>query len=671
MTNAPARTVVRLRRTARILLGCIGGVLAANLMPVTMAATVIWDSNTGVTGAQDGGGTWSVGGATFWNGTTNVATTDNTTTDFAQFGNGGTLASPATVNVATQSINGLVFGATTTSGYTLTNTSASVLTIGAGGVTLNTGARPTTLGSANLSLALDASQSWSNNSSSTFTVSGGIDNGANLLTIGGSGSITVGGVIGSGVTKDGGLTKNGAGSLTLSGNNAYTGTTTISAGILSANSIVVSGGVSRLGNAATAVVLGDASNKGTLQYTGGVATYERGFAINAGGGQLTNSGSATLTISTGGITADGLFTINNNNASPVTISSVISGTGGLTKTGSGTLTLDNGTNSYTGDTTVAVGTLKLGASNVIPDGAAKGNVIVTTTLDLNGFSETINGLSGAGIVDNKSSILTASSNLTIGGNNTDGNNFSGVIRNSLFNTDIGNSRTLALTKIGTGTQTLSGLNTYEGTTNVNGGTLLVDTVSGSLSGSGNVPTLVNVNNTGTLGGSGGTIGAGGAGTSTTTLNVNAGGTLAPGNGASLANIGTLNIGTTAGNAVIFNGASGNNAVLAIKLNAGSSSSDLLAINGNLDLNGVDDQLTLILLNGASATGSYTIATYTGTRTGTFDAILGMPVGYTVDYGTTSNGSIMLIPVPEPGTVVSLLGGLGMLLVLQRNRRRRP
>src|SRR5262249_38414707 len=85
-----------------------------------------------------------------------------------------------------------------------------------------------------------------------------------------------------------------------------------------------------------------------------------------------------------------------------TFSGVIKNTAGtlaLTKTGAGTLTL-SGANPYSGDTTVSAGTLKLGAANVIPEGAGKGNVSLTGTLDLNPFSETINGLSGAGTVDN-------------------------------------------------------------------------------------------------------------------------------------------------------------------------------------------------------------------------------------------------------------------------------
>ena len=119
------------------------------------------------------------------------------------------------------------------------------------------------------------------------------------------------------------------------------------------------------------------------------------------------------------------------------------------------------TNDYTGNTNVNGGTLRLGASEVIPNGTGKGNVSVAGTFDLNGKNETINGLTGAGIVDN---VTTGTTNaLTLGDGDATGNTFSGVIKNT--------TGTLALIKIGTGTQTLSGANTYGGGTTIKSGTL--------------------------------------------------------------------------------------------------------------------------------------------------------------------------------------------------------
>ena len=89
------------------------------------------------------------------------------------------------------------------------------------------------------------------------------------------------------------------------------------------------------------------------------------------------------------------------------------------------------------------------------------NVSVTGTLDLNTFSETINGLSGAGTVD---TVAGGTPIFTVG-NNDATSSFSGVMKNT--------AGTLALTKTGSGTLTLSGTtaNTYSGLTTVSSGEL--------------------------------------------------------------------------------------------------------------------------------------------------------------------------------------------------------
>ena len=109
---------------------------------------------------------------------------------------------------------------------------------------------------------------------------------------------TIASNIGSGSNNAVSVTVAGAGTQILSGANTYTGTTTIASGTLSAGNIVVSNNNSNLGNISSAVILGTATTKGTLSYTGGAATYSRGFTVNLGGGEfdVTNS-STVLTIS--------------------------------------------------------------------------------------------------------------------------------------------------------------------------------------------------------------------------------------------------------------------------------------------------------------------------------------------------------------------------------------
>ncbi len=152
---------------------------------------------------------------------------------------------------------------------------------------------------------------------------------------------------------------------------------------------------------------------------------------------------------------------------------VISGYPDLTVSGGGTVQL-SAANVYSGNTTVSTGTLQLGANGAIPDGAGNGNVALTGTLDLNGFSDTINGLSGAGTVNNSAA---GTPTLTVGGNDQS-STFSGTITNT--------AGTLALAKTGAGTLTLSGTNGYSGATTINGGMLQIGVL-----GVGNSVTIAN------------------------------------------------------------------------------------------------------------------------------------------------------------------------------------
>ena len=115
-----------------------------------------------------------------------------------------------------------------------------------------------------------------------------------------------------------------------------------------------------------------------------------GYAVAVGG----LSGSGTVTASTGCCT----LTVGANGQSSEFDGQIEDGFGtvALTKVGSGTLTL-GGANSYIGGTTVSGGTLRVGNDDAIPSvvAASNGNLEVDGTLDLNGYSITVNGLTGS------------------------------------------------------------------------------------------------------------------------------------------------------------------------------------------------------------------------------------------------------------------------------------
>ncbi len=173
------------------------------------------------------------------------------------------------------------------------------------------------------------------------------------------------------------------------------------------------------------------------------------------------NGAAGSQITLGG----GVLTINGTGGS--NFAGNISGSGSLVKYGSDTLVL-SGSNSYTSDTTINAGVLQGGAANVLPSGPGTGNLnlVSGTTFDLNGFSQAINGLNGAGTVDNRAA--GASVVLTVGNNNAS-STFSGTLVNT--------AGTLALAKTGSGTVTLVGNNSHSGGTTINQGILAISPVS--------------------------------------------------------------------------------------------------------------------------------------------------------------------------------------------------
>jgi autotransporter-associated beta strand protein len=181
-------------------------------------------------------------------------------------------------------------------------------------------------------------------------------------------------------------------------------------------------------------------------------------------GKITNSVAATT----------GTLTINNSADFTYGTSIIENGAGtvAIMKSGAGIQTF-TGANTYSGTTTVNAGTLKAGIASVANVSGAFGNntaiVMADVTgaiLDITGFDTQIGSLTGGGV--NGGNITLGAATLSVGGNNTSPAAYGGVI-----------SGTGAVTKIGTGTLTLSGLNTYTGKTTIGNGTVSVNTVNGT------------------------------------------------------------------------------------------------------------------------------------------------------------------------------------------------
>ena len=224
------------------------------------------------------------------------------------------------------------------------------------------------------------------------------------LTVNGATSSTFNGTITGPLAS---LTKAGPSTLELGAANSYTGGTTISGGTilshsatgLGTGSVSIAAGANFLPwfNAGSPII----PNDFTLNGLGGNPGDGNKGAIYADGG----GGGFSEYLLTGKVTLAATSDISGNNVNNQRIVGQVTGPGGLTK-GSGrgdensALVLGNTTNDYAGDTVIKNGTLKLGNSNVIPDGAGKGKVIMSagTTLDLSGNSDRINNLSGLGTI---------------------------------------------------------------------------------------------------------------------------------------------------------------------------------------------------------------------------------------------------------------------------------
>ncbi len=329
------------------------------------------------------------------------------------------------------------------------------------------------------------------------------------------------------------------------------------------------------------------------------------------------------------------------------ISGIIIGNGGLTMNGGDTLRL-NGANLFSNNLAIASGFLVLGNAAAIPSGNGRGNVSIAggATLDLNGNSQTINGLTGTGTVDNRTG--TAIYTLTVGASTNSGSTFDGTIQNS--------SGTVALTKTGTNTFTLTGSQSYKGNTVISQGTLALGT-------GGDIGSSTNVTIT-----SGGALDLS-ASSFQFGLGLASSQTLIAGRTSGFTNdiIGTLiennsvltPVPGIAATMTVSGGLTLNGGILNYDLgavtNAGGGSNDLIAINGPLNLSGT------ITVKVNPLSGSFSSSPYTliggGTSLASGNAAnftIAAPRGLSTAFDTSTRpGSVFvtLTGFPTPGSLV--------------------
>jgi len=222
---------------------------------------------------------------------------------------------------------------------------------------------------------------------STIGVSIGLNGNNNSITVDAGSRLDLTNVLKSGafwVAGRGGFVKNGGGTLVLAGANSYDGVTDITAGTLIAASNTALGAGGHSGETMSYIRDG-----ATLALQGGVSLDEHFHVWGAGVGGLgairSLSGNNALTNSPGGGAGFALRTntVVGVDADTLTVSGFYQdgGSFGLTKVGAGTLVLI-ASNTYTGDTTVSAGTLKIGngaTGSLYSPGVSGGNLSFGST----------------------------------------------------------------------------------------------------------------------------------------------------------------------------------------------------------------------------------------------------------------------------------------------------
>ncbi|HBO43771.1 MAG TPA: hypothetical protein DD670_07535 [Planctomycetaceae bacterium] len=267
------------------------------------------------------------------------------------------------------------------------------------------------------------------------------------------------------------------------------------------------------------------------------------------------------------------------------------------------------------------------ASGIITGAAAGTPDLQSSVLNINGGTLKASA-DNADFISNAGGAQVFKTNILAGGAKIDTNGFDIAINAPLLEDAVSTGG--GLTKLGDGTLTLGGANSYTGAT-------LVE--EGQFSVLGSITSDVAVSDGASLMGSGTILGD---------VMADAGSLVGPG-----ASIGTLTI----------NGNLAVSGVLDIQYDSDTEQIDTLVVSGQLDLTGAT--ISFSDLGGGLLTGdSYVFATY-GELIGHPANEMAVPTGYVVDY-SYGGDRIALVLIPEPSMLV-LFAGLCVLLAGCRTR----
>jgi fibronectin-binding autotransporter adhesin len=395
------------------------------------------------------------------------------------------------------------------------------------------------------------------------------------------------------------LVKAGTGSLLLSSSSANTFT----------GGIVINGGTFGWTDATGANALNNNSltfNANTIVLANETATTNGGITLNNGSQVEFRNNTKTFTVNGPVTGAGGGITLGQNGggATNLNFNSTANNFTGPVRFAvtaqSGNLTV----NSFADSSGLGEGNITFGVSGTVAHNFNYGSGAIAP-LTLNNRRFDLAGTQAAMSINNNSpqaftintGLLvsgTGTKTLTLGGTGAGLSTFAGDI-------GLGSATTLNITKAGSGTWALGGANSYNGTTTVSAGTLLINGNQSTATGA------VAVNGTSTLGGSGTTGG---------TITVAAGAKLAPGNAGvgTLATGGGLNISAMAGGA----------GTLVYELNS-TAASDKITVAGTLSIG-----------SGTLGLGDFAFTNLGGMSAGTYKLITGAsPVSGTLDAANTT------------------------------------